>query len=345
MKVTTHLGRGLTDIAESTRQIKELGFDGVGTAEVQHDPLVMAAAASQHLPGYELSTGITVAFARTPMVLAYGAHDLQELTGGKFVLGLGTQVRAHVTRRFGMPWSGKPVTQMKEYVLGLKHIWNAWRNDEPVNFVGDTYQHTLMTPYFVPPTTTAEAPKVTIAAVGANMARAAAEVADGVNPHGFWTRKYHDEVLLPAIDEGLARSGRSRSDFVVSAGGFTVTGETEEEYATSKEFIRSQIAFYGSTPTYRPVWEVHDLGDFGDKLHELSVQPDKDKWDRMTALVTDEIVDLFAVQAEAKVLGEALLAAHGDYADRISLNPNYDGDLDLWKNNIAVLRRGAMQPA
>jgi len=345
MKVTTHLGGGLGDLAESARLIKGLGFDGVGTTEVQHDPLVVAAAASQHLPGMELSTGIAVAFARTPMVLAYSAHDVNELTGGRFVLGLGTQVRAHVTRRFGMPWSGKPVTQMKEYVLALKHIWNGWRHDEAINFVGDTYEHTLMTPYFVPPTSTAAAPKVTIAAVGANMARAAAEVADGVIPHGFWTRTYHDEVLLPAINEGLAKSGRSRSDLIISAGGFTVTGETEEEFAKSKEFIRYQIAFYGSTPTYRPVWEVHDLGDFGDTLHELSIQPDKDKWQRMTALVTDEIIDLFAVQAEAKDLGEALVAAHGDYADRISLSPNYDGDLDIWKNNIAVLRRGAMQPA
>lgn len=345
MLVDTHLPTDLRELAAATLRAKEFGFDGIFSAEVTGDPLVAAAAATQHAADMDFGTKIAVAFARTPMTMAYAANDVHELSGGRFFLGLGTQVKAHVTRRFSMPW-GRPAAQMREFVLAMKEIWHSWRSDERLSHRGEYYQHTLMTPYFTPTITTAAPPAVWLAAVGPRMTATAAEVADGIVLHGFWTREYLDAVLMPAIEQGLARSGRTRADITITAGGFLITGRDERELAETRESVRYQIAFYGSTPAYRPVFEVHGLGDLGDRLHALSVEPSNDRWQRMTALIGDDVLDLFAVTAEPAGVAAALLARHADYADRIALPPQI-GDPDVWAAQIAALRGHARddQPA
>ena len=343
MIVDTSFPADLSEIKDASILANELGFDGIFAAEVKSDPFVASAVASQHAPGMDLGTKIAVAFARTPMTTAYAAHGLNELSGGRFHLGLGTQVRAHITRRFSMPWS-QPSARMREYVVAMKEIWSSWRTGEPLAFSGEFYEHSLMTEYFVPPTTTAAPPPVWLAAVGPRLAEVAAEVADGIVLHGFWTRAYMDKVLMPAIEEGLAKAGRTRDDFTITGGGFLITGADEAELAANRERVRYQVAFYGSTPTYRPVWEAHDMGELGDRLHTLSIEKSADRWQRMTSLISDEVLDLFAVTAEPANVGTALLERHGDYADRISI-PALVGDPDVWSKTIATLRAGGDRTA
>ena len=343
MIVDTGLPGNLSEIKGASELAKELGFDGIFAAEVKFDPFVASAVASQHAPGMDLGTKIAVAFARTPMTAAYAAHGLNELSGGRFHLGLGTQVRAHVTRRFSMPWS-HPTARMREFVVAMKDIWESWRTGEPLAFKGEFYEHSLMTEYFVPETHTQAPPAVWLASVGPLLTEAAAEVADGIVLHGFWTREYMDKVMMPAIDRGLEQGGRSRDDLAITAGGFLITGATEEELAANRERIRYQVAFYGSTPSYRGVWEAHDMGELGDRLHALSIEKSPDRWQRMTGLISDEVLDLFAVTAEPKDVGTALLARHGDYADRVSIPPLV-GDAAVWSETIATLRSGGERGA
>ena len=338
MLVDTGLPTDLHKVKEASVLANELGFDGIFAAEVTADPFVTSAVASQHVQNMDLGTKIAVAFARTPMTTAYAAYNLGELSGGRFHLGLGTQVRAHVTRRFSMPWS-QPSARMREYVVAMKEIWSSWRTGEPLAFSGEFYEHSLMTEYFVPPTTTAAAPPVWLAAVGPRLAEVAAEVADGIVLHGFWTRAYMDKVLMPAIDSGLAKAGRTRDDFTITGGGFLITGADEVELAANRERVRYQVAFYGSTPTYRPVWEAHDMGELGDRLHTLSVEKSPDRWQRMTSLISDDVLDLFAVTAEPKDVGTALLERNGDFADRMT-RPSLVGDPGVWADTISTLRIG-----
>ncbi|MBH0082299.1 TIGR03617 family F420-dependent LLM class oxidoreductase [Salinibacterium sp. SWN167] len=341
LKVDTHLS-DLGHTAESTLLAQQLGFDGIFAAEVTGDPFVACAVSSQYSGDMDLGTKIAVAFARTPMTLAYAAHELGELTAGRFHLGLGTQIRAHITRRFSMPWS-KPTARMREFVLATTAIWDSWREDTPLAFSGEFYEHSLMTEYFVPHTRTPAPPPIWLAAVGPRMAEVSAEVGDGIVLHGFWTRGYLDAVMMPAIERGLAAGGRKRDDFTITAGGFLVTGATEEELVKNREQVRYQVAFYGSTRSYRPVWEAHDLGDLGDRLHALSVEKSKDRWSRMTKLIGDDVLELFAVEAEPQEVGSAMLARHGDYADRISL-PHLVGDPDVWAKTIATIKAGDTTP-
>ena len=375
MIVDTSFPADLSEIKDASILANELGFDGIFAAEVKSDPFVASAVASQHAPGMDLGTKIAVAFARTPMTTAYAAHGLNELSGGRFHLGLGTQVRAHITRRFSMPWS-QPTVRMREYVVAMKEIWESWRTNEPLAFKGEFYEHSLMTEYFVPETRTQSAPPVWLASVGPRMTdpdevkrliRAHPwativsattgrglvashypvlldETADGIVLHGFWTREYMDKVMMPAIDRGLEKGGRTRDDLAITGGGFLITGATAEELAKKRELIRYQVAFYGSTPSYRPVWEAHDMGELGDRLHTLSIEKSADRWQRMTSLISDEVLDLYAVTAEPANVGTALLARHGDYADRISI-PALVGDPDVWSKTIATLRAGGDRTA
>ncbi len=309
----------LAVVAGETRRARELGADGVFVTEISHDPYLVAALAASAADGLEVSTKIAVAFARSPLITATLAHDLQELTGDRFRLGLGTQVQAHIVRRFGMPWS-PPAARMREYVEAMRAIWHAWRTGERLQFRGEHFQHTLMTPEFSPRTIAEADPPVWIAAVGPLMARAAVEVGDGLILHPFWTRAYFDEVMRPAIDRGLDAAGKQRSDVEITAGGFVVIGRTADEVRAARDEVRSRVAFYGSTPAYRPVLEEHGWGELGDALHELSVTRDPDRWARMTELVPDEVLEEFAVVSTPEELPAALAARHGDYADRINVD-------------------------
>ena len=318
MKVDSVLDAAIPQSGQRAAEAESLGFDGIFSSEVKHDPFLPLAAAAGATSRIQLGTSIAVAFARTPMTLAYLANDLQIMSGGRFVLGLGTQVRAHVTRRFGMPWS-HPAPRLAEMIAAIHAIWTAWETGERLSFRGDFYRHVLMTPMFTPDAHDFGRPRILAAAVGRIMTETVSAAADGLMPHPFCTERYFRQVTLPAVERGLARSGRRREDFEISAPGFVVTGGTQEALASSREAVRRQLSFYGSTPAYRPVLDVHGWGSLGEQLHDLSIRDSPRKWDDMAALVDDEVVDAFAVVAEPDKLAGAIIGRYGDAVDRINL--------------------------
>jgi probable F420-dependent oxidoreductase len=291
--------------------------------ETSHDPFFPLVLAAQNSQRIELMTSIAVAFSRSPMTLANIGHDLNAYSKGRFVLGLGSQIRPHITKRFSMPWS-KPAARMREFILAMHAIWDNWHNGTPLDFRGEFYTHSLMTPMFTPMNNEYGAPKVFLAAVGPLMTEVAGEVADGVICHAFTTEKYMREVTLPAIEKGLAISGRSRADFEVSFPCFVVTGATEEAFNANKQGVCKQIAFYGSTPAYKPVLGIEGWGDLQPELNTLSKQG---KWDEMGLLVTDDLLDKFAIVAEPDQVISKFKQRFSDLVDRTTLSvPATDDD-------------------
>jgi probable F420-dependent oxidoreductase len=336
MKVDTGvMAPSLGEIGPRARELEELGYDGLLTAETGHDAFLPIALAAEHTQRIELATGIAVAFARTPMVLAYTANDLQQMSKGRFVLGLGSQIKPHIEKRFSMPWS-HPARRMREYILALRAIWSAWNEQTKLSFDGEFYKHTLMTPFFAPAPNQYGAPKVFLAAVGELMTEVAGEVADGIIIHGFTTERYVKEVTMPAVERGLKASGRDRSSFQVSGPLFVVTGETEEEIATARKGVQQQIAFYGSTPAYRGVLELHGWGDLQTELNTLSKQG---KWVEMGDLIDDEILNTFAVVAGPDGVGAELKRRYGGVVDRCSFYAPYRVDPDRWTRVIDDLKK------
>ncbi|WP_214405334.1 LLM class F420-dependent oxidoreductase [Pseudonocardia lacus] len=329
---------GLADLATEVRGREEAGYDGLWTAETAHDPFLPHMVIAEHTERVAMGTGIAVAFGRSPMTVANTAHDLQVLSEGRFLLGLGSQIKPHIERRFSMPWSS-PAKRMREYVSALRAIWAAWNDGEKLDFRGDFYQHTLMTPFFTPAPSPWGPPKVYLAAVGELMTRTAGEVCDGLQPHAFTTARYLEEVTLPIVHEGLARSGRKPADFSISFGGFVVTGRTEEEMAEAARGTRQQIAFYASTPAYRPVLELHGWGELQTELNRLSKGSDPQRWQKMGELVDDEVLDAFAVTAEPDALGAAVLERWGRWVDRFSFYAPYRHSDDMFAPAIDVLRK------
>ena len=236
---------------ELGEQAEDFGYDHWWAPETEADAFLSCAVAAEHTSTIGLGTGIAVAFARNPMTVAIQANDLQVLSGGRFVLGLGSQIKPHIERRFSMPWS-HPAPRMREFILAIRAIWRAWETDEKLDFSGDFYSHTLMTPAFSPGPNPHGNPKILLAAVGPKMTEVAGEVADGIFCHGFCTERYLREVTLPALERGAARAGRTLEGFEITAPGFVVARDGEEEIAAGIEFARMQIGFYGSTPAYRP---------------------------------------------------------------------------------------------
>lgn len=315
MKIDSGLGFNLAQVGESAKRFEELGYSGLQTAETGHDPFLPLAQAALHTKNVDLITAIVVAFARTPMVLAPIAHDLNALSEGRFVLGLGSQIRAHITKRFSMPWSS-PAARMREFILALRAIWANWYDKEPLNFVGKFYTHTLMTPFFTPQNTEHGSPRVFLAAVGPLMTEVAAEVADGIIVHPFTTQKYLRETTMPALERGWAKAGKSRSDFEISYPVFVVTAEDEAGLERAKNATRQQIAFYGSTPAYKPVLDSIGVGDLQGKLNTMSKQG---RWQEMGGLITDDILQKFAVIGEPQYVAGDLKAKYGDIIDRTSV--------------------------
>src|SRR5580692_2093551 len=292
MKIDGGIGFDPSGIAEAAKQAEANGYDGVWSAETGHDPflpIAIGAAATQKL---EFGTGIAVAFARNPMNLAVLANDLQLLTKGRFMLGMGSQIKPHITKRFSMPWS-HPAPRMRELVLAIRAIWKTWETGEPLAFRGEFYTHTLMTPFFNPGPNPYGNSKILLAAVGELMTEVAGEVGDGFLVHGFSTERYLREVSLPALERGAAKAGKSRGDLTVSYPGFVVTGVDEAGRAAADKAVRQQIAFYGSTPAYRPVLELHGWGDLQTELNTLSK---RGEWAEMGRRIDDEILDAFAVR-------------------------------------------------
>ena len=316
----------LGSAGDAARRARRLGFDGFFTTDVNHEPFLPLAVGAAAEPDLDFGTAIAVAFARSPMVTAMTAWDLAEFTNGRFLLGLGTQVRAHVTRRFSMEWSS-PVARMRDYIAALRAIWDSWQNAKPLRFKGDFYEFTLMTPVFDPGPIDSDAfdPRpfipntvpVYIAGVGPRMAALAGEVCDGYHVHPFHTLTYLKDVTLPAIEGGAALAGRSGSDVRLVSSVFVVTGRSDAEMEAMRRSVKSQIAFYASTPAYAGVLATHgwDIGP------DLTAMSKRGRWADMADLVTDEMVAEVAVVAPLDELGAAVRRRYDGLLDRVALYP------------------------
>jgi probable F420-dependent oxidoreductase len=312
MRITTTVPQDdLRKVKAAAKAVEADGYSIITTMENKHDPFLPLAIAAVETERVELATAIAISFSRSPMAVANASWDLNEASRGRFVLGLGTQVKAHNERRFSVPWSA-PAPRMREYIQGLKAIWQCWRHGEKLNFEGEHYRFTLMPPYFVPESLGLRIPPVTLAAVGPAMLRVAGEVADGVRLHPFCTKKYIDDVVMPELQVGMSRSGRTRESFEITGGGFLATGATDEAVNKMREWVRGRVGFYGSTPAYFPVLAVHGLQDLGKKLNQMTREG---KWDKLAGEVSDDVLDLFAASGrhdQIKGVIEKRLAATSD---------------------------------
>ena len=332
MKIdATVMAGDLETIGERAKRIEAIGYDGLYTAETQHDPFFPLVLAAEHTERIDLATAIAVGFPRSPTHLAHIGHDLQKFSGGRFILGLGSQIKAHIEKRFSAQFS-QPAARMRELILATRAVWRTWEEDEPLRFEGDFYRLTLMTPFFNPGPSGFGSPRVFLAAVGAKMTEVAGEVCDGMFVHGFTTEKYLRETTIPALERGLAKSGRTRADLELSFPTFMVTGETDEEWQKADAAVREQIAFYGSTPAYRPVLEAHGWGEVQDQLNALSKQG---QWKEMGKVITDDILDVFAVRGSPGELPGLVLGRFGDLVDRISFYAPYRMDPEQWADVVA----------
>ncbi len=320
------------DAGPAARRLEEAGYAGGFSFEGRHDPFFPLVVAAQQTERLELMPGIAIAFARNPMILANIAYDLQLLSKGRFILGLGTQIRPHIERRFSMPWS-QPAKRMREMVLAVRAILDRWQNGTPLDFRGEFYNHTLMTPVFDPGPNPHGVPKIFCAGVGPRMTEVVGEVADGFFVHPFHTVESVAKVTLPALERGLSKSGRSLSDLEISCQMILVTGHDEEELVAARNGARAQISFYGSTPAYRPVLECHGRGDLQDELNRMSKEG---KWLEMAALIDDDLLEKIAVVAPRDEIAAKVRARCGDWAGRVSLVSHFSKP-DLLEDVVAEL--------
>jgi probable F420-dependent oxidoreductase len=304
----------LADVPALARDAEALGFDGLWTSETRHDPFLPLALAAEHTRRPSLGTAIAVAFPRSPTVVAHAAWDLQAASGGRLILGLGTQVKGHNERRFSVPWTA-PGPRLRDYILALRAIWECWQTGGRIDFRSEHYSITLMTPFFAPGPIEHPRIPIYIAAVNAYNLRLGGELCEGVHLHPFHSVKYLREFALPHIEAGLAKSGRRRSDITLATSVFMVTGRTPAERTQARDLARGQIAFYASTRTYEPVLAAHGWQDLMPRLHRKSVEGD---WAGMASLVTDEMLATFAVEAPLDGLAEALRARYAGLLDRLA---------------------------
>jgi probable F420-dependent oxidoreductase len=324
----------LGDVPVRAVTLEGHGYDGLYTFEGPHDPFFPLVLAAEHTARVELMTAIAIAFARSPMNLAYIADDLQRASAGRFVLGLGTQIKPHIEKRFSMPWS-QPVDRMRELVLALRAIWSAWNDRTPLEFRGEHYRHTLMTPFFDPGPNPHGPPRVFLAGVGPRMTEMAGEVADGFIVHPFASERTLRELTLPALTRGRERSSRPSHELEIAFPVIVATGATDGELAEAMGAVRAQLAFYGSTPAYRVILDVHGWGDLQPELNRMSKEG---RWSEMASLFTDEMVDTFAVRAYVDDLAAAIRARFGELVHRVALNAPYRTDPDAWSQVVADLR-------
>ena len=338
MKIDGGLPTQLDAVGAQAAELEAAGFSGAFSSETSHDPFLSILLAAERTESIELGTAIAVAFARSPMTLANTAWDLQAYSKGRFMLGLGSQIKPHITKRFSMPWS-HPAARMRELILAIRAIWDTWLNGTPLQFRGEFYQHTLMTPFFAPDPADLDGfgvPKIFLAGVGELMTEVAGEVCDGFLCHGFTTERYLREVTLPALERGRAKAGKTLDGFEIVGPSFVVTGTDDEQLAAAATGTRQQIAFYGSTPAYRGVLEVHGWGGLQEELNALSKQG---QWEQMGELIDDEILGTFAVVGAPEDVGPELHRRYGDVVDRISFYAPYRSDPDRWTKVIEDIKQ------
>lgn len=319
------------DVAAEARRAAELGYDGFFTAETSHDPFIPLALAAQAEPDLTLGTAIAVAFPRSPMITAQSAWDLAAMSGGRFILGLGTQVKPHIVRRFGMEWT-TATGRLRDYIDGLRAIWTSFQTGESLRFDSDNYRLTLLTPFFNPgPIDHPEVP-IAIAGVGPQLSRLAGERCQGFHVHPFHTVEYLDEVVIPNIAAGASEHGREAADVDLIATVFVITGRDEAEMSRAMAAAKQQMAFYASTPSYRIVLETHGW-DFGEELNRMSR---RGEWDAMGSVIPDEVVDAVGVVAEPEQVGRAV---RDRYAGRVARIGYYtlDGTPPLPDDTLAAM--------
>jgi len=304
----------LADSATEAAAFERMGLAGAWSFEAAHDPFIPLALATQSTENIDLGTAIAVAYARTPMMAATSAWDLQRLSGGRFILGLGTQIKPHIEKRYGMPWS-KPAARMKEYVGALRAIFQAWESGEPLNFRGEFYTHTLMPPFFRPGALHGPPPALFIAGVGPRMVRTIGEVADGFFVHPFHTPEFLAAETLPALAEGAAAGGRTGDQIEIAALTIVAMGTNDEELADARRKARAQVAFYGSTPAYSGVLEHHGYPDLQSELNVMSKQG---QWRQMSERIDDDLLDLLVVSGTPTEVGRTV-AERNTFADRSTM--------------------------
>jgi len=330
----------VTDLRMAAREAadqEDVGYDGLWTAEIAHDPFLPLALAANATTYTELGTRIAVAFARNPMLLANIGWDLQRLSDGRFILGLGSQIEPHITKRFSMQWSS-PAARMRELISAIHAIWDSWLTGERLDFRGDFYTHTLMTPFFAPDASQLAdigKPKIFLAGVGPLMTEVAGEVCDGFICHGFTTERYLREVTIPALARGRAKVGKTMEGFEVSGPLFVVSGATEADIEAAKAGTRKQIAFYASTPAYKAVLELHGWGDVQAEANRLSKEG---RWEEMGNTISDDMLDAFAVVGQPSTIAPELSRRFADCVDRLSLYTPYESQSPWWLEIIDDLK-------
>ncbi|PYV71362.1 MAG: LLM class F420-dependent oxidoreductase [Acidobacteria bacterium] len=324
----------LKSVPEFARCAETIGYDCIWTSETQHDPFLPLGVAATATSKIKLVTSIAVAFPRSPMITAYTAWDLQKASAGRFILGLGSQVRAHNQRRFSVKFES-PGPKLREVVLALRAIWDCWQNGTHLRFKGKFYNFDLMTPFFNPGPIAHPTVPVFVAGVNRYMYRMAGEVCDGLHVHPFHTAKYLHEYVHPAVNEGLQTSGRSRRNFQYATSVFVIVGDTERERAENTEAIRQQIAFYASTRTYAPVLEAHGWEAISPELHQKSLDGD---WKAMSRLITDEMIDEVAVSGTYEIIVQKLRQRYEGLLDRVSLYQPYELMVDEERLRKVVIK-------
>jgi len=312
--ITSITGHDLNQVGDVAKNLEQQGYFGASSQENRFDPFLPHAIAATTTSTLQLRTSIAIAFSRSPMAIANVAWDLQAASKGRFTLGLGSQVKGHNVRRFSVPWSA-PAPRLREYVEALRAIFNCWETGEKLDYQGKHYQFSLMTPNFTPPALACAPPAIQIAAVGPAMMKVAGEICDGVQLHPFCTRKYLDNVVVPRIEQALTGGGRQREQFEISGGGFVATGKDDAAVQKVFEWVRTRIGFYGSTPSYWPVFAIHGLEELGHKLNDMSK---KGQWDDMSAEISDDVVRLFSAVGRHDEIGAAIAQRFGGVADVIS---------------------------
>jgi probable F420-dependent oxidoreductase len=337
MKVDGGIPNMITKAGAAAAELERAGYSGGWTAETSHDPFLPLVPAAEQTSELEIGTSIAVAFARNPMTLANTAWDLQAASQGRFILGLGSQIKPHITKRFSMEWS-HPAARMREMILAIRAIWDTWQNGTKLDFRGDFYTHTLMTPFFTPDKGDLGdfgVPKIYLAGVGELMTEVAGEVCDGFLCHGFTTEKYLREVTLPALERGRAKAGKSMDGFDIVGPSFVVTGTDDQQLEQAAAGTRQQIAFYGSTPAYKPVLDIHGWGGLQEELNGLSKQGE---WVKMGTLIDDEILNTFAVVGAPEQIAPELHQRYGDVISRISFYAPYQSDPDRWSQVLSDIK-------
>ncbi|GAA2746881.1 TIGR03617 family F420-dependent LLM class oxidoreductase [Kitasatospora cinereorecta] len=322
-------------VLAAAEQAERAGLDRLLVAETAHDPFIQLARAADRTSRIELATGVAVAFARTPMTLAYQAWGVHEVSGGRAVVGLGSQVKPHIERRFGMPWD-RPAARMREYVHAVRAIWHSWQTGDRLRFRGDFYTHTVMTPVFAPPPVAAGVPRILLAGVGPLMTATAGAVADGFISHPFTTVGYLRDRVLPGVRAARAQAEADREPwtdrpFEIAGNVLAATGRTAEELAANRAALRGRIAFYASTPAYLPVLAQHGWQDLHEDLHRLSL---RGNWQRMAELIDDEVFDAFAVAGTVEEVAAEIHRRYAGLATRLSVSSPDGTDPAL---DIAVL--------